>query len=263
MNRKGIDISKWNGKIDFQAVKNDGTDFLIIREGYGKKDPKQVDKLFHRNIQEAQKVGLPVGVYHYSYADSVSDAKAEAEFCLENIQGYKLEYPVVFDLEDRTQLALNNRQRTDIVKAFCNEIEASGYYAMLYTNLNWYKNYLYSEELKRYDLWLAQWEVSAPSVECGIWQNSDKGQIDGISGNVDLNIAYKDYPTIMKIKGLNGYKALSAGEYKPHYSTYVVKAGDTLSEIAAKYHTTVEKLVADNGIKNKDKIYVGQSLKIR
>ncbi|OZJ83365.1 GH25 family lysozyme, partial [Klebsiella pneumoniae] len=94
MNYKGIDISKWNSTVDFEGVKNEGTDFLIIREGYGKKDPKQVDKLFHRNIQEAQKVGLPVGVYHYSYADSVSDAKAEAEFCLENIQGYKLEYPI-------------------------------------------------------------------------------------------------------------------------------------------------------------------------
>lgn len=262
MNKKGIDVSKWNGKIDFQAVKNDGTDFLIIREGYGKKDPKQVDKLFHRNIQEAQKVGLPVGVYHYSYADSVSDAKAEAEFCLENIQGYKLEYPVVFDLEDRTQLALTNRQRTDIVKAFCNEIEASGYYAMLYTNLNWYKNYLYSEELRKYDLWLAQWDVAAPSVECGIWQKSDKGTIDGISGNVDLNEAFKDYPAIMKIRGLNGFKAVSAGEYKPHVKSYTVKKGDTLTAIAKKYGTTVDRLVKANGIKDKNKIYAGQVIQI-
>lgn len=263
MNKNGIDVSKWNGKIDFQKVKNDGTDFVIIREGYGKKDPKQVDKLFHRNIQEAQKVGLPVGVYHYSYADSVSDAKAEAEFCLENIQGYKIEYPIVLDVEDRTMLSLSNRQRTDICKAFCEGIEKAGYYVMIYCNLNWYKNYLYSEKLKKYDLWLAQWDVAAPSVECGIWQKTDKGTIDGIIGNVDLNIAYKDYPTIMKIRGLNGFKTISAGEYKPHYITYVVKSGDTLSGIAAKYHTTVDKLVSANGIKDKNKIYAGQSLKIR
>lgn len=263
MNKKGIDISKWNGKIDFQKVKNDGTDFLIIRSSYGKESPNQIDKRFEENYRNAKAVGIPVGVYHYSYADSVEDAKKEAEFCLKNIAGKQLEYPVCFDIEDRTQLALTNRQRTDIVKTFCNTIESAGYYAMLYTNLNWYKNYLYSEELKKYDLWLAQWDVAEPSVKCGIWQKTDNGHIDGISGNVDLNIAYKDYPTIMKIRGLNGFKTISAGEYKPHYITYVVKSGDTLSGIAAKYHTTVDKLVSANGIKDKNKIYAGQSLKIR
>lgn len=263
MNKKGIDVSKWQGSINWQEAKNDGVEFAIIREGYGKKDPKQVDKLFHRNIQEAQKVGLPVGVYHYSYADSVSDAKAEAEFCLENIQGYKLEYPVVFDLEDRTQLALTNRQRTDIVKAFCNEIEASGYYAMLYTNLNWYKNYLYSEELKKYDLWLAQWSVAEPSVPCGIWQYSDKGTIDGISGNVDLNISYKDYPTIMKTKGLNGFKASASN--KSNVINYKVKKGDTLWDLAKKYlgdGAKYKEIKELNSLKS-DTIYPGQVLKIK
>lgn len=206
--KKGIDISKWNGSVDFNEAKNDGVEFVIIREGYGKKDPKQVDKLFHRNIQEAQKAGLSVGVYHYSYADSVSDAKAEAKFCLENIKGYKLDYPICFDIEDKEQLKLNNRQRTDICKAFCETIENAGYYAMIYCNLNWYKNYLYSEELKKYDLWLAQWGIAMPEVECGIWQKSSKGTISGINGNVDLNISYKDYPAIMKSNGLNGYNAV-------------------------------------------------------
>lgn len=206
MNKNGIDVSKWNSVINWQKAKNDGVEFAMIREGYGKKDPKQVDKLFHRNIQEAQKVGLPVGVYHYSYADSVEDAKAEAEFCLENIQGYTLEFPIVFDIEDKEQLKLSNQQRTDLCKAFCDEIEKSGYYAMIYCNLNWYRNYLIKDQLKKYDLWLAQWNVDVPFEPCGIWQKSDKGQIDGISGNVDLNIAYKDYPTIMKTRGLNGFK---------------------------------------------------------
>ena len=263
MNKKGIDVSKWQGSINWQEAKNDGVDFAIIREGYGKENPSQVDKKFEENYKNAKAVGIPVGVYHYSYADSVEDAKKEAEFCLKNIAGKQLEYPVVFDIEDKEQLKLNNRQRTDICKAFCEEIEKAGYYVMIYCNLNWYKNYLYSEELKKYDLWLAQWDVAEPSVKCGIWQKTDKGHIDGISGNVDLNIAYKDYPTIMKIRGLNGFKTISAGEYKPHYITYVVKSGDTLSGIAAKYHTTVDKLVSANGIKDKNKIYAGQSLKIR
>ncbi len=206
MAKNGIDISKWNGTIDFCKVKNSGVEFVIIREGYGKKDPKQVDKLFHRNIQEAQKVGLPVGVYHYSYADSVQDAILEAKFCLENIKRYKLEYPVVFDIEDKEQLKLNNQQRTNICRAFCETIENAGYYAMIYCNINWYRNYLIKDQLKGYDLWLAQWGVNAPFESCGIWQKSDKGTVDGIKGNVDLNIAFRDYPTIMKTRGLNGFK---------------------------------------------------------
>lgn len=262
MNKKGIDVSKWNGKIDWQEAKNDGVEFAIIRASYGKESPNQIDKRFEENYRNAKAVGIPVGVYHYSYADSVEDARKEAQFCLKNIAGKQLEYPVCFDIEDRTQLALTNRQRTDIVKTFCNTIESAGYYAMLYTNLNWYKNYLYSEELRKYDLWLAQWDVAAPSVPCGIWQKTDKGSIDGISGNVDLNEAFKDYPAIMKIRGLNGFKAVSVGGHKPHTQYYTVRKGDTLTAIANKYGTTVDRLVKSNGIKDKNKIYVGQVIQI-
>lgn len=262
MNKKGIDVSKWNGKIDWQSVKNDGTDFAIIRSSYGKESPNQVDKKFEENYRNAKAVGIPVGVYHYSYADSVEDARKEAQFCLKNITGKQLEYPICFDIEDKEQLKLNNRQRTDICKAFCEEIEKAGYYVMIYCNFNWYKNYLYSEELKKYDLWLAEWNVAEPSVSCGIWQKSDKGTIDGISGNVDLNEAFKDYPMIMKMRGLNGFKAVSAGEHKPHTQHYTVKKGDTLTAIAKKYGTTVDRLVKANGIKDKNKIYAGQVIQI-
>lgn len=262
MNKKGVDVSKWQGRINWQEAKNDGVEFAILREGYGKESPNQIDKRFEENYRNAKAVGIPVGVYHYSYADSVEDARKEAQFCLKNIAGKQLEYPVVFDLEDRTQLALSNRQRTDIVKTFCNTIESAGYYAMIYCNLNWWNNYLNKDELSKYDLWLAQWEVSVPGVECGIWQKSDKGSIDGISGNVDLNEAFKDYPAIMKIRGLNGFKAVSAGGHKPHTQYYTVRKGDTLTAIANKYGTTVDRLVKSNGIKDKNKIYVGQVIQI-
>lgn len=263
MSLNGIDISKWNGKIDFQKVKNYGTDFLIIRSSYGKESPNQIDKRFEENYKNAKAVGIPVGVYHYSYADSVEDARKEAQFCLKNISGKQLEYPVCFDIEDRTQLCLSNHQRTDICKAFCEEIENAGYYVMIYCNFNWYKNYLCFDELKKYDLWLAHWDVTEPGTECGIWQKTNKGQIDGINGNVDLNEAFKDYPAIMKIRGLNGFKAVSAGDYKPNATQYyTVKKGDTLTAISKKYGTTIDKLVKANGIKDKNKIYVGQLLKI-
>lgn len=259
MKKNGIDISKWNGKIDFQAIKNDGVEFAIIRSSYGKESPTQIDKRFEENYRNAKAVGIPVGVYHYSYADSVADAKAEAEFCLKNIAGKQLEYPICFDIEDKEQLKLNNRQRTDICKAFCDEIEKAGYYAIIYCNLNWYKNYLYSEELKKYDLWLAQWEVSAPSVACGIWQKTDKGSIDGIGGNVDLNIAYKDYPSIMKAKGLNGFKKSDSG------LIHVVKKGDTLWGLAEKYLGNGNKYIDIKRLNNlkSDTIQIGQKLKIK
>lgn len=261
MELRGIDISKWNSFIDWQEVKSDGVQFAMIREGYGKKNPNQIDKRFKENYNGAKAAGIPVGVYHYSYADSVADAKAEAQFCLENIKGMQLEYPVVFDLEDKEQLKLNNRQRTDIVKAFCSEIEKNGYYAMLYVNLNWYNNYLIKDEIKRYDLWIANWHVDKPSVECGIWQYSDCGKINGINGNVDLNISYKDYPSIMKSKGLNGFKAGTSN--KSNVINYKVKKGDTLSAIAKKYNTTVSKIAKDNGIKDINKIYPNEILKIK
>ena len=230
-NAKGIDISKWQGDIDFKKVKESEIDFVIVREGYGKKDPKQIDKKFKENYQKAKDVGLNVGVYHYSYADSIEDAKLEAQFCLENIQGMKFEYPIVFDIEDKEQLKLNNRQRTDIIKAFCEEIEKAGYYAMFYCNFDWLSNHLYEGELRsKYDFWLAQWYVEEPTVRCGIWQYSSEGRINGVNGNVDLDISFKDYPKIMKYNGLNGF----AKEMPTTYKTYTVQKGDTLWGIAQK-----------------------------
>ena len=171
MEFKGIDVSKWQGNINWNEVKKDETEFAIIREGWGKKSPTQIDKKFKENYEGAKTVGIPASCYHYSYADSADDAKREAEFCLENIRDMQFEYPVCFDIEDRTMLSLSDRQRTDIVKAFCSEIEKAGYYAMFYCNLNWLNNYLIKEELlPKYDLWLAQWNVGAPSVPCGRWR---------------------------------------------------------------------------------------------
>ena len=264
MEFKGIDVSKWQGTIDWNKVKNTGIDFAIIREGYGKKSPTQIDKKFKENINGAKSVGIHTSVYHYSYADSVQDAISEAEFCLENIEGLSLEYPIVLDIEDRTMLSLSNRQRTDIVKAFCEKIEKHGYYAMFYCNLNWLNNYLIKDELiQRYDLWLAQWDIDKPSCSCGIWQYSSTGKIDGINGNVDLNISYKNYPEIMKSKSLNGFS--KSNNYQiSNYFTYTVKKGDTLWGIAQRYlgGGSKYKEIKSLNVLNSDTIYPGQVLKI-
>jgi len=266
MEMKGIDVSKWNGVIDWNEAKKDGVEFAIIREGYGKKDPKQIDKKFYDNYNGAKAAGIHVGVYHYSYADSVEDAVKEAQFCLENIQGLDLDFPIVFDIEDKEQLKLNTRQRTDIVKAFCSEIEKAGYYAMFYCNLNWLNNYLYRDELlPKYDLWLAQWNSASAGAPCGIWQKSDCGHISGISGNVDIDIAYKDYPSIIKHKqsATNNNKPQQTTPTTQATSTYIVQKGDTLSAIAKKFGVSVQTIADINNIKDVNKIYVGQVLKIK
>ena len=265
MEFKGIDVSKWNGNINWDKVKSAGINFAIVREGYGKKDPRQIDKKFKDNINGAKSVGIHTSVYHYSYADSVEDAINEARFCLENIEGFKLEYPVIIDVEDKEQLKLNNRQRTDIVKAFCSEIEKHGYYAMFYCNLNWLNNYLYKDELlPKYDLWLAQWNIDKPSCTCGIWQYSSTGKIDGIDGNVDIDISYKNYPEIMKQKGLNGFSKSGTNNSVPNYFNYTVKKGDSLWAIAQRYLGNGSKyteIKALNGLSS-DTIYPNQTLKI-
>lgn len=263
MEFRGIDVSKWNGTINWQKVKQSGIDFAIIREGYGKKSPIQIDKKFKENIEGAKSVGINCGVYHYSYADSIDDAVNEAQFCLENIQGYALEYPVIFDVEDKEMLKLTTRQRTDICRAFCEEIEKNGYYAMIYANKNWLDNYLYADELlKPFDLWLAQWNINKPYYSCGIWQYSDIGKIDGINGNVDLNISYKNYTEIMKNKGLNGFRGSTNGT--KNYFEYTIQKGDTLWDLAKKYLGNGARYKEIKTLNNlsSDTIYAGKTLKI-
>lgn len=258
MNKHGIDVSKWQGTIDWNTTKK-FIDFAMIRAGYGR-EITQMDKCFLYNVKHAQANGVPIGAYWYSYAKSAEEAIKEANACLTTIKGFKFEYPIVFDIEDSSQLSLSKRLKTDICKAFCNTIEKAGYYAMIYTNCNWLKNHLYADELlAKYDLWLAHWNAKEPAYSCGIWQTTDKGIIDGISGYVDLNTAFKDYPSIMKAKGLNGFGKKTA----PISTTYIIQAGDTLSGIAKKCNTTVNKLVTDNSIKDPNKIYAGQKLIIK
>lgn len=273
MEFKGIDVSKWQGEIDWKKVKGSGIDFAIIREGLGTKSPNQIDEKFKKNIAGAKNAGISCGAYHYSYAVSVKEAVDEARFCLENIRGYQLAYPIAFDVEDKIMLKLSTRQRTDICKAFCEEMEKNGYYVMIYCNLNWLENYLYKDELlPRWDLWLAQWNVNRPSHPCGIWQYSETGKIDGIKGNVDMNISYKNYPEIMKSKGLNGFKADTDGitenqngsSKQEIFTSYTVNTGESLWSIAEKMlgngslYNEIKQL---NNLSN-DVIYPGQNLKI-
>lgn len=182
-----IDVSYCQTGVDYNKVKNSGIDAVIIRAGFGK-ETYQKDSEFETHYKNAKKAGLAVGVYWYSYAYSVAEAKQEAKVCLACIKGKTLELPVYYDLEESGQTRLGMSALTNIAIAFCEAIKSGGYRAGVYSNLNWLNNHLDYEKLRsKYSIWLAQWS-SNPSKSCDIWQNADNGRISGINGNVDTDV---------------------------------------------------------------------------
>lgn len=182
-----IDVSYCQTGVDYTKVKNSGIDAVIIRAGFGK-ETYQKDSEFETHYKNAKKAGLVVGVYWYSYAYSVAEAKQEAKVCLACIKGKTLELPVYYDLEESGQTRLGMSALTNIAIAFCDAIKSGGYRAGVYSNLNWLNNYIDYERLRnKYSIWLAQWS-SSPSKACDIWQNADNGRISGISSNVDTDV---------------------------------------------------------------------------
>ena len=204
MATKIIDVSTWQDNIDWSKVKADGVQGAIIRAGFGKV-ASQKDKKFERNYTNAKAVGMPIGAYWYSYATSVADAKKEAEVCLSILKGKQFEYPIYYDLEDSSMTGCGKSVLTQIATTFCEALENAGYYVGIYSNPNWLKNYLDYNTVKKYTLWLAQWGVSEPSYECGLWQYSSSGSVSGISGRVDMNWGYQDFPTTIKNGKFNGF----------------------------------------------------------
>lgn len=198
---KGIDVSYAQGAIDWAKVKAAGVDFAMIRASRGEVNGRPIaqDVTFEYNITQATANGIKVGVYHYLYASTVTEARKEARFFLKTIEPYKITYPVVLDIEEQYQANLGKSRVTKVVKAFLDEISAAGYYAMIYSNKTWLTDYLDMSKLTDYDVWLAQWNT-VPTYEgdFGIWQYSSKGVVSGIEGYVDLNISYKDYTSIIR-----------------------------------------------------------------
>ncbi|MBE6852335.1 MAG: hypothetical protein E7505_02500 [Ruminococcus sp.] len=210
----GIDVSRWQGKIDWQKIKESGVEFAIIKAGEG----LEVAPRFYENITNAKAAGINCGVYWFSQARSTDDARAEALACLDIISGYALEYPVVYDCEYRSlnnnPLADNKTLLTDTVLTFLETIQNNGYYSMLYTNTDFSERYLEFDRIKGvYDIWFAGYKVKEPAMECGMWQYSEHGTMDGLdienlnggTTYVDLDISYKNYPEIMKYFHINGY----------------------------------------------------------
>ena len=201
MKLKGIDVSHHQGKIDWDKVKSQ-IDYAILSVGYGDNITSQDDKQFHRNAKECTRLGIPFGVYIYSYATSIAQAKSEADHVLRLIKGYKLDYPVYLDLEDGpTTGKCSNKLIADMAEVFCNAIEKAGYWAGIYANTSWFTNKLTDSRFNKWVKWVAQYNTTCTyKSKHDMWQYSSSGKINGISGNVDMNYCYFDYPGLINSK---------------------------------------------------------------
>ena len=197
MEIRGIDVSAWQGKIDWKTVADYGMGFAILRITEA---GNVIDSYFEQNFSECRKYNIPVGAYKYSYAMTVAEIQSEAKKVVEVLNGRKLQYPVWLDLEWNNQRSLGAEQIHKLAEAFEKIITAAGYKFGIYCNVDWYLNVICSH-LKKYDFWIARYPASdngtlqerlRPDFGVG-WQYSSKAKIPGISGTVDRNIFYKDY----------------------------------------------------------------------
>lgn len=198
MSKKGIDVSEFQGKIDWEKVKNDGIEFAILRCGYGMDFSNQDDVEYERNANECERLGIPYGVYLMSYANTVEKARSEAKHVLRLIEGRKISLGVWHDIEDNgTSGAINKETLTNIINTFCNTIKNAGHRVGVYANLNWLENKIEKTIKDNYDIWVAQYyskcEYEGKYI---MWQHTSSGKVNGISTNVDMNILYEDLPVI-------------------------------------------------------------------
>lgn len=248
-----VDISTFQQTIDWSQVKQDGIVGAMIRAGYGF---GTVDNQYRANVTGCENNGIPYGMYHYSYATNIEDAKKEAEFFINNAKGTSPSYPLAMDVEEASQAAMGKQALTAMILAFCDVVKAAGYQPMLYTNLNWATNYIDMSQIDNADIrvWIAQYNTTLDyKGNYFLWQYTSSGRVAGISANVDLN-----------------YLGSDTGEITPPQppvtdnNTYTVKAGDTLWDIAQSQlgnGSRYKEIMTLNGLTS-DVIQPGQVLKL-
>lgn len=296
-----IDVSVHNGKIDYKTVKASGIDGVVIRAGYGRGNiDKCFEQNIKGAIEAGIEY---IGIYWFSYAYSAEMAKREAQFCNDLIAPYKkyINLGVYFDWEydsmnyaKKYNVTPNKTLITNMIIYFCEKITDLGYKAGYYLNLDYSRNHVEESRLTAYRRWFARYGVTKQD-KCYLWQYSSSGKVNGINGNVDMNELIGEASTAPKKKKTNAeiVKEVLAGKWGNGYERkkrltnagydyetiqrlvnkqlnsddgsiyYIVKAGDTLSGIAQKYSTTVAQLKKWNSIKDVNKIYVGQKLKVK
>lgn len=255
-----IDVSHHNGIINWEAVKASGVSGAILRCGYGDNITSQDDKQFQRNMAECERLGIPRGVYIYSYAKNDAQARSEAQHVLRLVQGHSLQFPIYLDLEEPGTEGYTLR----CAQVFCPIIEQAGYWCGIYASQSWWQSYLTSLG-DRYTKWIARYSQISPVVSCDIWQYSADGSVNGIRGRVDMNNCYRDFS-----KEITGESVQKPVQEKPVDTSsnsnalwHRVEAGETLAGIAQKYAggISVERLAMLNGIADPNKIYAGQLIR--
>ncbi len=201
MSYKGIDVSHYDGNINWRIVK-EHIDFAILRLGWIGNTHHELDTKFEIYYNECKREGIPIGIYVYNYCNTPERAKIGANWAVSQLKGKHIDLPVYIDMEDRSLEHLGRKTLTDICIAFNKVIQDAGYWAGVYANLNWYTNYLNKDIIKeRYTTWIADYGVSEDRFEgqYDMLQYSETGRVPGISSNVDMNIMYRDL--INEIKG--------------------------------------------------------------
>lgn len=221
----GIDVSKYQGGINWGAVPSSGVSYTFIKVGSTKSG---VDPAFAANVAGAQAAGIRTGVYIYSYATSVEAAVNEANLVLQWIEGYNINFPVAFDIEDKTQAGLDANTITAMCNAFGDVIASAGYHPIIYTGANFYRGHM--TPALHHDIWIAQYGSSCGIPGHAIWQSSSDGSIAGVSGRVDINYMYKDYHNLIIPVGF-----AQRGGYTLFYNNYRIQFG-WVDFNGARYH---------------------------
>ncbi len=232
MSYKGIDVSEFQGTINWKKASEE-IDFVIVRAGYD----GYVDPFWKQNVNNAKANGLHVGAYWFMYFLDEEEAKRNADEFINQLRKFDtyIDMPVALDVEEDTyrymrQMGITPSKSliTKLVNTFCKRVEDAGYYTMVYSNLNGFNNYI--GDVSKYDVWLAQIDSREPSKNCGIWQYSFNGYIDGINGKVDLDVAFLNYPKIIKENNLNHLGDTVTPE-KPKEVQTRIKVGDIVKVI--------------------------------
>lgn len=208
---KGLDISSYQSGINFDAIKSAGIEFLILRAGFtgwGTGVNYNKDESFEHFYNQSKSHNIPVGAYWYSCANTKEKGVAEAKYMYENcLKGKQFEFPIYIDVEDTHHQVNNKRGVTDAIIGFCEYLENLGYYVGIYaSDISGFQDKMYLNELDAYDKWVARYGSEPKYVtNYGMWQSTSSGRINGYNGNLDGDIAYKDYPSIIKNAKLNGF----------------------------------------------------------
>lgn len=226
---KGVDVSSWQETINWQKAKADGVEFAIIRLGYGSDYKSQDDSKLTYNVEQCEKYNIPYGFYLYSYANSSSKNASEIAHVKRLIKGTNPTYPVYYDLEDSgTTGKRSNTEIKQYALNYCKAIKAAGFTPGIYASLSWWKDKLNTSNLDPYERWVAQWNNSGCTYtrSWNLWQCADDYRINGISGNVDLDFAYKKFTTVSSGDNSSPDENVNTGEEeKPVTTGWVTKDG--------------------------------------